>query len=142
MFRDGADRIGVGGAQIDLPAEGGNEVAVGFVEEGLQGCLIELVGVHRRRWRCILNPFFQGSTSIGCVGQRLDDHTFLVNQNDVSIPKHFHVEGSLPVFGVKRKRQHTVKAHLPHPGQSSVAQVLSQDHGKRWRRHGHGAVPL
>ena len=142
MLRYRTDRIGMGGAQIDLPAEGGNEVAVGVVEEGPQGCLIELVGVHGRWWRRILDSFLQGSTSIGCVGQWLDDHTFLVNQNDVSIPKHFHVKGSLPVFGVKRKRQHTVKANLPHPGQASVAQVLSQDHGKRWRRHGHGAVPL
>ena len=76
------------------------------------------------------------------MGQRLDDDPFLVDENDVSITEHLHVQGSLSVFGVKRERKHPVKAHLFDSGQSGIAQVFSEDHGKRGWRHRHGAVPL
>ena len=74
--------------------------------------------------------------------ERLNDHAFLVHEDDVSVPEHLEIESALTVFGIEGKRQHTVKSDLLNAGQSGVAEVLSEHHGKRWRGLGHRAVSL
>ena len=76
------------------------------------------------------------------MGQRLEDDTFLVHENDVPVPEHLHIEGTFAVFGIKRKGEDAVKTHLLYPGEPSVSKVFPQHHGKGRRRHWHGSVPL
>ena len=112
--------IGVGRTEVGLPAQRGDQISVGFLEQSTQRCLIQAVGVHGLGgWR-IRNAFLERTTGVGGMGQGLDDDAILVNEDDVSITKDFDVKRSLSVFCIKRKRKNSVKTDLLDAGESSV----------------------
>ena len=130
MSRQSADGVGVGGAQIDLASKGRDEVSVGPRKNLAERFMVQSIGIHGSRWRRVRHPFFQGSTGVRSVRQRLNDDALVVNKDDVPVSEHFNVERPLPVFGVKSKGEHTVETDLFYPRQSCVSEMFSQHHRK------------
>ncbi len=112
------------------------------MEDLLKRGFLKGIGVHGSGWGRVGYTLLERPPGIRSMGQRLDDDAFFVHQNDVPVSKHFHVQGTLSILGVKGESEDAVKANLLHTRQTSVAKVFAQHHGKGRGRHWHRAVAL
>ena len=137
----GADRLSIDSGEIGSACESPYKVGVTFREKFDQCGFVKFPRVDLGGRKLVLLAPLQSPLGILDIGQRLNYHSLLIEQQDIPISEHLNHQRAESFSCVEIECENPVEAVLAHISQSAVHQVFSQQH-REWRGVGrHRAVP-